>query len=215
MPLFFDTNVPVGYIFKWDPWHTFATNAFNNGDLKYWSETVENETNDKLNDHTRDYLNFLNAIRYKLKISDGFFKKDDLIPLVNSSEIDLDSRKRRIVIESIWATEGFNYEEHSQKILDSLNNITMDFNKDVYSRKNDFSSKVQLHKRTKQYSKIKRELKEKIHYPDFEIFLDAHDLCLIHSDLEFITSDYKTENIEYVKSKTLIRTIKDLREYVF
>lgn len=48
-----------------------------------------------------------------------------------------------------------------------------------------------------------------------KFFLDAHDLCFIHSNLEFVTSDYNERKIEYVKSKTSIPTITDLRKFVF
>lgn len=216
MPLFFDTNVPVGYIFKWDPWHTFANNAFKTKDSKYWSETVENETNYKLNKLKRKYSELLLCICHKLKHSEGFFKKDDIIKWVNSFKINnLKHKKRVLVIESIWATEGFGYEESCDKILNSFSRIKMDFDSDVYSRKKKFSSNVHLHKRMKRYSKIKKELEEKIHQPDLDIFLDAHDLCFIHNDLEFITSDYNPENIAYVKSKTRIHEIIDLESFVF
>lgn len=215
MPLFFDTNVPIGYIFKWDPWHRYANNVFKNKDSKYWSKTVEDETNFKLNEKKEEYLDLLYDLCHQLKNLEGFLKRDDIISLANSSKSNLKLEKRISVIESIWETEGFNYEENSDNILFSLNRTIMDFNHDIYYRKKKFSSNVQLHSRIKKYSKIKKELKEKIHYPDYEIFLDAHDLCSIHKDLEFVTSDYNTENIEYVKSKTSICKITDLRTFVF
>ncbi len=61
MPLFFDTNVPIGYIFKWDPWHIYAKNAFESNDLKYWSNTVLEETHKKLIELKDDYSNFLHV----------------------------------------------------------------------------------------------------------------------------------------------------------
>lgn len=215
MPLFFDTNVPIGYIFKWDPWHNYANNAFKNPDLKFWSINVLNETNDKLDEHKQDYINFLNDVYYKIKYSEGFFRKDEILSLANSSEVDLKSKKRQSVIESIWDTEGFAYEENSSNIANTLNKIIMDFNSDVYNRKKNFNLNVQLHERTKEYPKVKQALKKEIHYPDYEIFLDAHDLCFKQKNLEFITSDYAEKKIQYVKSQTNITTITDLRKFIF
>lgn len=220
MPLFFDTNVPIGYIFKWDPWHTYAKNAFKKNafkskDSKYWSKTVLNETNKKLIEHKHDYSNFLYDIHHQLKNQEGFFKKDDIISLADSSKVDLEFKKRRLVVESIWDKEGFGYEENSSTISNSLYGIMMDFNSDIYRRKNKFSANTHLHNRTKDYPKVKNELKKEIHYPDYEIFLDAHDLCFIHSNLEFVTSDYNQRKIEYVKSQTIIPTITDLKKFVF
>ncbi|MGP8023349.1 MAG: hypothetical protein ACLPHE_04885 [Methanobacterium sp.] len=91
----------------------------------------------------------------------------------------------------------------------------MDFNSDVYSREKKFSSNLQLHIRKKEYPKIKQALRKEIHYPDYEIFLDAHDLCFIHKNLEFITSDYAEKKIDYVKSQTNITRITDLRKFIF
>lgn len=216
MPLFFDTNVPVGYIFKWDPLHTYANKAFEIEDLKYWSKTVVNETDHKLKDISGKYIELLNSIYHELKNSEGFFNKKYLLTKAKSFKIkDLNLEKRMIIIESIWATEGFGYEEDSIKLSNSFYRIKMDLAHDLYSRKKNFSSNVQLHNRMKTYPKLERVLRKKIHPPDFDIFLDAHDLCSIHSDLEFITSDYNPENIEYVKSKTNIHKITDLKGLVF
>jgi len=62
---------------------------------------------------------------------------------------------------------------------------------------------------------IQKSLRKEIHYPDYEIFLDAHDLCFIHKNLEFITSDYAEKKIDYVKSQTNITRITDLRKFIF
>lgn len=215
MPLFFDTNVPIGYIFKWDPWHIYAKNAFESNDLKYWSNTVLEETHKKLIELKDDYSNFLHDIHHIIRNQEGFFNKDDIMSLADSSEVDLESKKKHLIIESIWDKEGFAYEENSRTISNSLDGIIMDFNSDIYHRKNKFSVNTLLHKRIKDYPKIKEELKKEIHYPDYEIFLDAHDLCFIHSNLEFVTSDYNERKIEYVKSQTSIPTITDLRKFVF
>ena len=53
------------------------------------------------------------------------------------------------------------------------------------------------------------------HYPDFEIYLDAHDLCFTYHDLEIITSDYKQEIVDYVIANTCISKITDLRKLYF
>lgn len=214
MPLFFDTNVPVGYIFKWDPWHSYADKAFANGDSKYWSQTVVNETHKKFKEKKQDYSYFLSDVYRLLEKKKGFFKKDDLISFALKSRSSLKNDKKIIIIEKIWESEGFNYDENIDLILKSLNQIIMDFNSDVYLRKNQFQSNMILHHRQKNYPKLKDKLKKKIHHPDYDIVLDAHDLCSIHSNLEFITSDYREENIEFIKSETDISTITDLRKFI-
>jgi hypothetical protein len=63
-------------------------------------------------------------------------------------------------LSHFWETGGFNYEETSEKTLNSFCRIEMDFDEDIYSRKKKSSSNVQLHKRTKKYPKIKEELRK-------------------------------------------------------
>jgi len=212
MPIFFDTNVPVGYIFKWDPWHPYAESAFAIEDLKYWSETVKNETRRKIKEFKNSYSNLLLFLWSELKNTEGKFSKKDIIQLANSSEIDLDTRKIRITIEEIWKNEKFKPMENSKKIADTFDRIALDLNRDVDFRKKEFRSNMQFHTRTGKYPTIQKILEKKIHYPDVDIFLDAHDLCFKHKNLEVITSDYNPENIKHVKSYTLIRTITNLKD---
>ena len=66
MPLFFDTNMPIGYIFKWDPWHAYVLNVVEEKDSKYWSVTVEKESYRKFKHFRKNYIDLLYLLWHEL-----------------------------------------------------------------------------------------------------------------------------------------------------
>jgi len=214
MSLFFDTNVLIGYIFKWDPWHSYADNTFKDNRKKYFSDTVEYEMGKKFQELLRKYTCFLNLLIRKLQSLNGFLTKEMLLKIAN--QINIKNINKLTIIESIWADEGFNFDENKDYIVSILKEIKFDFKQDVFGRKTNFVSILELHIRNRRHSDIERNLKKKIHFPDWKIFLDAYDLFISKEPyLEVVTSDAKPKNLEYIKKITNLPKITDLASKVF
>lgn len=211
MPLFFDTNMPIGYIFKWDPWHAYVLNVVEENDSKYWSVTVEKESYKKFKHFRKNYVDLLYLLWHELKRKEGFSSKKNLFKISESYK-KLDDKKKRIVFKSIWENEGFSYEESNSKLASTFDSLITNFNIDSETRKKDFRKLVQLHKRTKNYTEIKSQLEKRLHPPDDDIILDAHDLCFKIPDLEIVTADGKLD-VDCIKSQTNIKTITFLKDY--
>ncbi|MDR0911044.1 MAG: hypothetical protein LBM96_00400 [Methanobrevibacter sp.] len=66
MSLFFDTNVCIGYIFKWDPWHEKAVGLFNEDIGSYFSQSVLEEIFKVFNTLVNGYIRFLEKLNYEI-----------------------------------------------------------------------------------------------------------------------------------------------------
>ncbi|MCL2115630.1 MAG: hypothetical protein FWH29_05345 [Methanobrevibacter sp.] len=214
MSLFFDTNVLIAYIFKWDPWYSYAKNTFKETSNSYFSDTVDEEVSKKFQELLKKYVCFLDLLIRKLQQFKGFLTKKDLLRIANL--INVKKINKLKIIESIWDDEGFNFDENCEFIVSTLKEIKSDFKQDSFSRKTNFVSMLELHIRNREHPNIERELKKKIHFPDWKIFLDAYDLFIYKEpNLEVVTSDAKPENIEYILKITKLPKITDLASRVF
>ncbi|MDR3223574.1 MAG: hypothetical protein LBT66_07595 [Methanobrevibacter sp.] len=217
MSLFFDTNVLLGFIFKWDPWHSYATKVFKDNCIKYYSDTVSKEYNNKFREMIDKYNSLLSIIISELSSSEGFMSKEDLIKIANKNNIKhIDKKLKKSIIDNIWEIEGYGLDENMNNLIVSIKEIKYDLKHDSFSRKDKCESILIKHIRTLSYNKIQDKLKEKIHFPDWKIFLDAHDLSYrLEPDLEVVTSDAKPEDLEYIKNVTNINKITDLARRIF
>ena len=214
MSLFFDTNVLIGFIFKWDPWHSYAKNTFKEQCKKYFSDTVEEEVNKKFHKLLKKYVSFLDMLIRKLQSSNGFLTKEDFLKIAH--QINIQKINKLKIAESIWVDEKFNFDEEKDVIIHSLKEIKSIFKHESFSRKGYFFSIIELHIRNHRYPEVERKLKNKIHFPDWKIFLDAYDLFLLREPyLEVITSDAKPKDIDYIKKITNLPKITDLASRVF
>jgi hypothetical protein len=214
MSIFYDTNVLIGYVFKWDPWHVYSLNSFKDKRKKYWSKTVQEEFNSKIEKMIENDKKFLSLIELKLNNYDELLTKDKLLKI--AFKIKIKHRNKESIINGIWEFANLNYEVESEELSYKIENIISEFRYDINSKKNSCKQYLTIHIRNEKYTELKNKLELKIHFPDSEIFLDAHDLCILKEpDLEVITSDAKPENIDYIKKILKINKITDLATHVF
>jgi len=80
MSFFFDTNVCIGFIFKWDPWYEKAKEILMKKKSSYFSDTVKEECGKKFNILNKEYIKFLDNLEDKVtKSPKDIFMKNDLI----------------------------------------------------------------------------------------------------------------------------------------
>ena len=90
MNFFFDTNVCIGYIFRWNPWHEKAKSLFNQEKESYWSVTVKEECAKVFQDLVQEYTIFLINIKERVDNSDkGSFFKSDLHKMIKNMPVTL------------------------------------------------------------------------------------------------------------------------------
>lgn len=199
MNLFFDTNVVVGYSIEYDPWHYYAKRLFDKFNSFYWSNTVEEETNDKINKLLDFYATFFNIVKDNL--DKYYFTKNEFFNIFNNVT-HIDGEKvpfeQKYLSNLIWEDGGWYEEVSLDDIYNILDNILDNLNSTVLNNLADCSSKLKLHKRVNNYSKLLNVLKNikdkknKLHNPDNYIILDCHDLSICKNiDLIFVSSDKK------------------------
>ncbi|MDO5850446.1 MAG: hypothetical protein Q4P14_04455 [Methanobacteriaceae archaeon] len=83
MDLFFDTNVVVGYSLDYDPWNYYAERLFDKFNSLYWSNTVEEETNAKIDKLLYLYSSFFNIVKDNL--NKDYLTKNEFFKIFNNS----------------------------------------------------------------------------------------------------------------------------------
>lgn len=191
---FVDTNVSIAYIFSIDPLNNKSLAVFRQYNKIYWSKIVKNECKKVFKNKRKILVNFYKDLANDLKTENFHdFEFNDLKKYVmrNYSE----GKKRDKILSSLgkfwdgYVKEQFpTYASFSQAIQNCLN----DLKRLVYSRKSQWEQNVNLTEdRVKKYLSLKRKLNSlKVHFPDDEIVLDAHDFNLKKDFLlDFITFD--------------------------
>ena len=194
MNAFIDTNVSIAYVFLIDPLNKPSSSVFRNYENIFFSELVKLEFDDVFYKKLEILIKFFKKIRRDLKkgklveitlnnlkryAKDENYTKKELKHIINSLTIFWD----KYVNERFPNANSFKIA--IDKCLKDLKILT-------YSRKTYLENFLKItEKRTKKYSNLKNKLKENsLHYPDYEIILDAHDHNLKNSyDLDFITFD--------------------------
>jgi len=223
MELFLDTNVVIGYSIFLDPWHELAKNVFNKNETLYWSTTVKNEYEKKVFSLMEIYKRFFIALNNKISEKEIIGEKD-FIKLSENMAIEINNNSARIdqkrLGQIIWESGGWFNDISTSEIKKT--------NKDLYySLINEMGDNykyciniLNLHNREKGYDKLLIEIKRfkvgnnKIHFPDDQIILDAHDLAK-NLCLNFVTSDSKLlEFREQILKSTNIHDMHSLNDYL-
>lgn len=160
----------------------------------------------------------------KLLSLDTLILKSKIIPLKR----DFNENKKEKCVEIFWEFCKAKHEYDVdlkinvckvQHLLNRISRFIRSFERGIKNRRADFERKVIYHsKRNKKYPKLLKELENNnIHYPDYCIILDAHDLSLTENlDLEFITADNKMAiNANNIIGLLNIQKFHYLKEYSF
>ena len=194
MNSFVDTNVSIAYIFSIDPLNNKSMTVFRQYNKIYWSKFVRNECNKVFKNKRSILVQFYKDLANDLKPENFHdFKFGDLKKHVmrNYSK----GKKRDQILSSLekfwdsYVKERFpTYVSFNQAVQNCLS----DLKRLTYLRKNQWEQNVTLtDSRVEKYVALKRKLNSlKVHYPDDEIVLDAHDFNLRKDFLlDFITFD--------------------------
>ena len=194
MNSFVDTNVSIAYIFSIDPLNNKSMAVFREYNDIYWSKLVKGECKKVFKNKRKILVKFYKDLANDIKPDDFHdFKFNNLKKYVikNYSK----GKKRDQILSSLekfwdnYVGEQFpTYTSFNQAIQSCLG----DLKRFVYSRKNQWEQNILLtYDRVKKYLALKRKLNSlKVHSPDDEIVLDAHDFNLRKDFLlDFITFD--------------------------
>ena len=191
---FVDTNVPIAYIFSLDPLNHKSLTVFKEYDKIYWSKLVKNEYENVFKDKKRSLIMFYNDLANCLK-EENFhdFSLNDLRTYVMKNYSP--SKRRKQILSSLemfwdnYVDERFpTYNFFVEAIHDCLDDLRIL----TYSKKEKWEDNTSLTcDRVEEYMDLKNQLKSlKVHYPDDDIVLDAHDFNLRNDFLlDFITFD--------------------------
>lgn len=207
MNCFLDTNVKIGYVFCTDPWNDKSEHLFNMNHTFYISPSVKKEFNKKYNQILKKQKNFLYSLRDELN-NENQLKTLSLNELTLKSMIielkrDFDENLKKEIVKVLWKGCASKHEYDSKlktdvctikALLSYIRKFLRIFEGQLTNRLNTFKRKViECEKRDKEYNDLnKKLLNARIHYPDSEIILDAHDLSLKDNlILKFISADKK------------------------
>jgi hypothetical protein len=194
MNSFVDTNVSIAYIFSIDPLNNKSMAVFREYDNIYWSKLVERECKKVFKNKRKILVKFYKDLANNIKPEDfNNFKFNDLKKYVKINYPK--GKKRDQILSSLqkfwdkYVNERFpTYNSFIQSIQNCLN----DLKNLVYSRKSQWEQDILLtDARVEKYINLKKKLNSlKVHHPDDDIALDAHDFNLKKDfPLDFITFD--------------------------
>ena len=194
MNSFVDTNVSIAYIFSIDPLNNKSMAVFREYNDIYWSKLVKGECKKVFKNKRKILVKFYKDLANDIKPEDFHnFKFNDLKNHVVGKYPD--GKKLKQILSSLqkfwdnYVNEKFpTYNSFIQAIQNCLN----DLRNLVYSRKSQWEQDTLLTDvRIKKYINLKNKLNSlKVHAPDDDIVLDAHDFNLKKGfPLDFITFD--------------------------
>lgn len=194
MNSFVDTNVSIAYIFSIDPLNNKSMSVFGEYDDIYWSKLVKSEFKDVFKSKRKILVNFYKDLVNDLKPEDFLdFEFNDLKKYVLRN---YPKGKRRDQILSSLQKFWDNYVNERvptyNSFIQAVQICLNDLKNLVYSRKSQWEQNTLLtDARVKKYINLRKKLNSlKVHPPDDDIALDAHDFNLRNDfPLDFITFD--------------------------
>lgn len=194
MNSFVDTNVSIAYIFSIDPLNNKSISVFGEYDDIYWSKLVKSEFKDVFKSKRKILVNFYKDLVNDLKPEDFLdFEFNDLKKYVLRN-YPKGKRRDQILssLQKFWdnyVNERVpTYNSFIQAVQICLNDLrTLSYSKKSQGEQN----MVLTDARVKKYINLKKKLNSlKVHPPDDDIVLNAHDFNLKKDfPLDFITFD--------------------------
>ena len=197
MPFFIDTNIALGYTVIHDQWHETANNFINNThDNIFWSNLVQEEYTNKLDDLLDEMDLFLKTTEKILKNNDKDFVSYydfERYVLKRTRKCILDNSKKQRILEHFWIKYNI-FEGIAESTYLKFRNYNKNFKKMYFKRDKNLNKNLILHNcglnNYKRYRSYADKLKKwGIHSPDNKIITDAHDCGLKNKNLIFVSSD--------------------------
>lgn len=225
MKAFNDTNVPVAYVFLFEPQCVMARHIIcDEYDEVYWSENVVDEFQDRVGEKQVNLLRFYEKLEIELYSYRKFEYSLRQLEKFAENFSYTDARQEKDVLESIKQFWNYYFQHSNKCVIENMIDSVKDFNtflQTVVFDRMDFCENShiitdELHKRTEQYPKLYNLLKKNgVHNEDRIIALDAHDFSkTLDNPLDFITFDRTCCN-GVSKSNLHFNKVKGLKDYDF
>ena len=199
--IFFDTNVIIGYIFRFDSLYPQASELISQEGMWYYSYHVNKEITQVFNEKINDYNKLLVKICKELNrhADFDFISKSDLQDAIaNKGEIGKINKKNiYTAIKQIW--DYYNFGENVEcgflklKMSKLIKNMNMSIYNDLKNFKKNLNY-IPAHQ-YKEWSILNeinnKSLLDKFHGEDKDILFDVHEYCKKYpeSDMIFVTAD--------------------------
>lgn len=194
MNSFVDTNVAISYIFSIDPLNNKSMAVFREYDDIFWSNLVKSECRIVFKNKKKILVKFYKDLADDIKPENFHdFQFEDLKKYVFKNYPN--GKKRDQILSSLkkfWDSYVNQRFPSYNSFIKAIKNCLSDLKNLVYSRKRQWEQNIQLtDTRVKKYINLKNKLNFlKVHHPDDDIILDAHDFNLKKGFLfDFITFD--------------------------
>ena len=194
MNSFVDTNVAISYMFSIDPLNNKSMAVFREYDDIFWSNLVKSECRIVFKNKKKILVKFYKDLADDIKLEIFHdFQFEDLKKYVFKNYPN--GKKRDQILSSLkkfWDSYVNQRFPSYNSFIKAIKNCLSDLKNLVYSRKRQWEQNIQLtDTRVKKYINLKNKLNFlKVHHPDDDIILDAHDFNLKKDFLfDFITFD--------------------------
>ena len=182
MNSFVDTNVAISYIFSIDPLNNKSMAVFREYDDIFWSNLVKSECRIVFKNKKKILVKFYKDLADDIKPENFHdFQFEDLKKYVFKNYPN--GKKRDQILSSLkkfWDSYVNQRFPSYNSFIKAIKNCLSDLKNLVYSRKRQWEQNIQLtDTRVKKYINLKNKLNFlKVHHPDDDIVLDAHDFNL-------------------------------------
>ena len=198
MSFFVDTNIPLGYTIIHDKYHDSSNNFITNNRNIFWSNLVQKEYTEKLDEIIDDIDIFLKLTEKILKRNTKDFSSYYIFEnyiIKRTKRCNLDKNKKQKILKHFWVKYDI-IEGISEHIYLNFKSFNENFKKMYFKRDKKLNHLLILHDcgldNYLKYLEYTMQLKEwGIHSPDCKIIADAHDCGIAHDDLIFISNDEK------------------------
>lgn len=215
MDTFLDTNVPIAYLFLFEPSNSYSEKIFEEYDDIYWSSNVINEFNNRVSEKQEYILEFYYDLDIYLNEISELINIGMIFSYLKNNDYGKKENDIKSSFKYFW-NSYFPYEEYIpiSHMKEALKDFRRELSNKLHQRRNFINSYLILpQERTYSYFNIKKNLKNlDLHNSDIEIILDGHDVGLnLDNPLDFITFDKlcgKGANMESL-SFNKVKTHKD------
>ena len=226
MKSFNDTNVPIAYVFLFEPQNEIAKHIICKEYCEvYWSSNVVDEFQNRVVEKKDYLLSFFDKLQIELyahsKLYYSFKQLEDFAKNFSYE----DAKHERDVMMSLKPFWNYYFQHSTESMTENMTEPVRDFRiflKTIIFERMDFCEDSyvlsdNIHKRTDEYSKLYALLDsyDEVHDEDIQIVLDAHDFSkTLDNPLDFITFD---ENFHeaVLKSNLSFNKVKGLKDYDF
>ena len=225
MKAFNDTNVPIAYVFLFEPQCVMARHIIcDEYDEVYWSENVVDEFQNRVGEKQENLLRFYEKLEIELYSYRKFEYSLRQLEKFAENFSYANKKQEEDVLDSIKLFWNYYFQHSNTCVTENMIDSVKDFNtflQVIIFDRMDFCEEShiitdELHKRTNHYPKLYALLGvNNVHKEDRVIALDAHDFSkTLDNPLDFITFD-RTCCMGVSKSNLHFNRVKGLKDYDF